>query len=91
MVPQVRDYYSFALIVGSQRDRFSVEDVYHKMIEFHDHFLTKMKEDDYQKTITRTFETLWSSPSPRLQQISDPFSPQMIPESSMANMILIES
>ena len=66
MVPQVRDYYSFALIVGSQRDRFSVEDVYQKMIEFHDHFLTKMKEmseDDYQNFRNSLVQSLTKAPT----------------------------
>ena len=66
MVPQVGDYYSFALIVGSQRDRFSVEDVYQKMIEFHDHFLTKMKEmseDDYQNFRNSLVQSLTKAPT----------------------------
>ena len=66
MVPQVRDYYSFALNVGSQRDRFSVEYVYQKMTEFHDHFLTKMKEmseDDYQNFRNSLVQSLTKAPT----------------------------
>ena len=43
MAPTIHDYKGFSLIVGSQREKFTVEDVYTKMVEFHDHFIQKLK------------------------------------------------
>ena len=52
MLPRIGDYYSFSLIVGSQRDKFSCEYVYAKIVEYHDNFLgqlEQMTEGDFEK------------------------------------------
>ena len=45
MTPAIRDQYGFSLNVGSQTDKFTVEDVYTKMTEFNQHFLDILKEN----------------------------------------------
>merc|ERR1712106_1053572 len=35
MAPVLHDYAGFSVIVGSQREKFTVEDVYGKMLEIH--------------------------------------------------------
>ena len=51
MLPRIGDYYSFSIIVGSQRDKFTSEEVFRKILQYHDHFITileEMSQDDFE-------------------------------------------
>ena len=51
MLPRIGDYYSFSIIVGSQRDKFTSEEVFSKILQYHDHFiktLGEMSQDDFE-------------------------------------------
>ena len=51
MLPRIGDYYSFSIIVGSQRDKFTTEEVFSKILQYHDHFITileEMSQDDFE-------------------------------------------
>ena len=51
MLPRIGDYYSFSIIVGSQRDKFTSEEVFSKILRYHDHFiktLEEMSQDDFE-------------------------------------------
>ena len=51
MLPRIGDYYSFSIIVGSQRDKFTSEEVFSKILQYHDHFiktLEEMSQDDFE-------------------------------------------
>ena len=51
MLPRIGDYYSFSIIVGSQRDKFTSEQVFSKIAQYHDHFiqiLENMSHEDFE-------------------------------------------
>jgi secreted Zn-dependent insulinase-like peptidase len=42
-VIKVSDYYGFSINIGAQRDRFSAEEVYSKVLEFNDLFIEHLR------------------------------------------------
>ena len=55
MAPVLHDYAGFSVIVGSQREKFTVEDVYGKMLEFHQHFLEKLEVSGRLKQLNNQY------------------------------------
>jgi len=66
MAPVLHDYAGFSVIVGSQREKFTVEDVYGKMLEFHQHFLEKleaMTDSEFINYRTSYIQSLTKAPT----------------------------
>ena len=66
MLPRIGDYYSFSIIVGSQRDKFTCEDVYSKITQYHSHFiqtLENMSHADFETHKRSLIQALNRSPT----------------------------